>query len=235
MTATEHDNGERRGSARRSVLLWLVGFVVVFGGVSWVLTGVGRRSAPPTQSLQARVTPGPTPTPLNCSPNQLELVGAFNECANAVPDASSTCSVSGPVLEVVIRLIGRNPDAFFLYIEVNGSFTGPGRYDLPPWPHALGTKDEVPKLAVQQDGTSAFWRMVNGVPIQHYDTAALWQSVAGVLTVTGRDGRRVRCLPSSSCPRPITQRWGVPRSALMDRGLVPDSCRVSWQAWGNEE
>lgn len=189
MTGTERDNGERRGSDRRSVLLWLVGFVVVFGGVSWVLTGTGRHNAPPSQRHTASVTPGRTPTPLNCSSNQLELVGAFNECANAVPDAAATCSVSGPVLEAVVRLAGRNSDAFFLYIEVNGAFTGPGTYDLPPWPRALGTKGDVPKLAVQQDGTSAFWHLVNGVPVQQYDTAALWQSVAGVLTVTGRDGR----------------------------------------------
>jgi len=189
MTGTARDNGERRGSDRRSVLLWLAGFVVVVGGASWSLTGIGHHGAPPTQSHPAGITPGPTPTPLNCSSNQLELVGAFNECANPVADAAATCSVSGPVLEVVVRLAGQNTDAFFLYIEVNGGFTGPGRYDLLPWPHALGTNNDLPKLAVQQDGTSAFWRMVNGVPIQHYDTAALWQSVAGVLTVTGRDGR----------------------------------------------
>ena len=47
----------------------------------------------------------------------------------------------------------------------------------------------MPKLAVQQDGTSAFRRLVDGVPVEQYDTAALWQSVAGVLTVTGSDGR----------------------------------------------
>jgi hypothetical protein len=189
MTGTARDNGERRGSDRRSVLLWLAGFVVVIGGASWALTGIGHHSAPVTQSQSAGVTPGPTPTPLNCSSDQLELVGAFNECANPVPDASSTCSVAGPVLEAVVRLVGRNADAFFLYIEVNGDFTGRGTYDLPPWPHALGTNDNLPKLAVVQDGTSAFWHLINGVPVLQYDTAALWQSVAGVLTVTGSDGR----------------------------------------------
>jgi hypothetical protein len=189
MTGTARDSGERGGSARRSALVWLVGLVVVFGGVSWILTGIGRHDVPPIQSHRAGAAPGPTPTPLNCSLHQLELAGAFNECAGPVPDASSTCSVSGNVLEAVVRLAGQSSDAFFLYIEVKGAFVSPGTYDLPPWPHPLGTTGDVPKLAVQQDGTSVFRRLVHGVPVEQYDTAALWQSVAGVLTVTGSDGR----------------------------------------------
>jgi hypothetical protein len=31
--------------------------------------------------------------------------------------------------------------------------------------------------------------LVNGVPVQQYGTATFWQSVAGILTVTSRDGR----------------------------------------------
>jgi hypothetical protein len=177
-------------SSRPRALLLLAGFVVVFGGVSWFVTrGIGLHGAPPIHSHPATVTPGPTPTPLECPSTQLALVGAFNECAQTVRDATSTCSVSGHILEAVLRL-GGSPDAFLLYIEVNRTFAGPGTsYVLPPWPHAMGTTDDVPKVAVQQDGTSAFWQLVNGVPVQRYDTAALWQSVAGVLTVTGSDGR----------------------------------------------
>jgi hypothetical protein len=190
MTGTPPDNRERRGSDRRSVLLWLAGVVVVFGGISWLLTGIGRRGAPPTHSPPTAITPGPTPTPLDCPSNELALVGAFNECATAFADATSTCSVSGHILEMVLRLTGASPDAFFLYIEVNGAFAGPGAsYALPPWPHPLGTQGDVPKVAVQRDGTSAFWQLVGGVPVQRYDTDALWQSVAGILTVTGSDGR----------------------------------------------
>jgi hypothetical protein len=53
----------------------------------------------------------------------------------------------------------------------------------------MGTPGDVPKVAVQQDGTSAFWQLVDGAPVRRYDTDALWQSVAGILTVTGSDGR----------------------------------------------
>jgi hypothetical protein len=111
----------------------LAGLVVVFGGVSWFVTkGIGLHGAPPIHSHPATVTPGPTPTPLECPSTQLALVGAFNECAQTVRDATSTCSVSGHILEAVLRL-GGSPDAFLLYIEVNGAFAGPGTsYALPP-------------------------------------------------------------------------------------------------------
>jgi hypothetical protein len=42
---------------------------------------------------------------------------------------------------------------------------------------------------VQQDGTSAYSRSINGVSVQQYGTDLFWQSAAGVLVVTGRDGR----------------------------------------------
>lgn len=190
MTGTPPDSGEGRGSDRRSVLLWLAGFIAVVGGVSWLLTGIGRHGTPPAHSPPANVTPGPTPTPLDCPSDELALVGAFNECAKTVADVAATCSVSGHILEAVLRLTGTSPDAFFLYIEVNGAFAGPGAsYALPPWPHPLGTQGDVPKVAVQQDGTSAYWQLVGGVPVQRYDTDAWWQSVASILTVTGSDGR----------------------------------------------
>jgi hypothetical protein len=32
-------------------------------------------------------------------------------------------------------------------------------------------------------------QLVNGVPTRQYLTASFWQSVAGILTVTGADGR----------------------------------------------
>jgi hypothetical protein len=177
-------------SSRPGTLLWLAGLVVVFGGVSWFVTReMGVHGAPPIHSHPATITPGPTPTPLDCPSNQLALVGAFNECAQTVPDATSTCSVSGHILNAALRL-GGSPDAFLLYIEVNGAFAGPGSsYALPPWPHPMGTPGDVPKVAVQQDGTSAFWQLVDGAPVRRYDTDALWQSVAGILTVTGSDGR----------------------------------------------
>src|SRR5579864_2672428 len=96
-------------SSRLRALIWLAGFVMVFGGVSWFLTGgIGFQRTWPTQSDPANFTPGPTPTPVNCASNQLVLAGAFNECAEAAPDAqvadpvaTIACSVSGHTLDVV--------------------------------------------------------------------------------------------------------------------------------------
>jgi hypothetical protein len=177
--------GVSERTRRRSVLLWLAAFVIAVGGGSWLVTG-GPRGAPPTHSHPVTATAGPTPTPLDCASNELALVGAFNECAK--PGAALSCSVSGHVLDAVLGLAGTNGDAFLLYIEVYGDYAGPGPYDLPGWQFGLGTKD-LPKVAVQQDGTGAVSQLVNGVPTQQYLTASLWQSVAGVLTVTGGDGR----------------------------------------------
>jgi hypothetical protein len=181
--------------SRPKLLVGLAGFVVVFGVVAWLVTGrAGTHVLPlahnhPAPRASPAFTPGPTPTPLACPPNDLTLAGAFNECAKTAPDATITCSVSGHALKAVLRLGGPNPDAFLLYIEVNGTFDGPGPYALPPWPHAMGTKDDVPKVAVQQDGTSAFWQLVKGVPVQNYGTDDYWYSVAGILNVLGRNGR----------------------------------------------
>lgn len=164
--------GTSEPPSRSKLLLWLAAFVVVFAGVSWFVTGgIGPHAAPPTHSHPSTGAPGPTPTPVNCPSNELELVGVFNECATAAPDKTSTCSVTGDTLDAQLRLAGSN-QAFLLYIEVKGTYGGPGTHDLPPWPHGLGTKDDVPKVAVSE-----------------YVTGAFWQSVAGVLTVTGSDGR----------------------------------------------
>ena len=58
-----------------------------------------------------------------------------------------------------------------LNIEIDGFFAGAGKYDLPPWPHGMGVRDGVPKVEVEE-----------------YSTETIWQSVAGVLTITGSDG-----------------------------------------------
>jgi hypothetical protein len=152
-------------------LLWLAGFVVMFGTVSWLATGgIGTHVAPSVYSHPAILPPGATPTPLVCAPNQLGLTGVVSECATASPDKTSTCSVRGHVPDALLRLAGSN-QAFLLYIEVKGTYTGPGLYYLPKWQFGLGTND-VPKVAVRQ-----------------YTTGAFWQSVAGVLSVTGSNGR----------------------------------------------
>ena len=160
--------------SRSKLLAWLAGFVVVFGAVSWLVTsGIRPHVTPPQPTHLASITPRPTPTPLVCASNGLGLTGAINTCATAAPDKTSTCSVSvsGHVLDAVLRLAG-SQQVFLLYIELNaGFYTGPGTYNLPPWQFALG-KNDVPKVAVLQSTTGTFW-----------------ESVAGVVNVTGGDGR----------------------------------------------
>jgi hypothetical protein len=161
-------------SNRPKAIFWLAGFVVVFGALSLLVTkGTGLHHAPPIHSHPATFTPATTPTPLFCASNELALTGVFNECATAAPDKTSTCtvSVSGGVLSAVLRLASGD-QVFMLYIELNaGFYTGPGTYSLPPWQFGLG-KNDVPKVGLLQSVTGKFW-----------------ESVAGVVNVTGSDGR----------------------------------------------
>lgn len=162
-------------SHRPRALFWLAGFVVVFGGVSLFITKVtGLHDAPSVHSSHpATFAPPPTPMPLVCAANELGLTGVINECATAAPDKTSTCkvSVSGHVLEAVLRLAGGG-QVFLLYIEINaGFYTGPGNYNLPPWQFGLGTND-VPKVGFLDSSTGTFL-----------------ESVGGAVDVTGSDGR----------------------------------------------
>jgi hypothetical protein len=166
--------GKSGESTRPRVLFWLAGFVVVFGGLTLLVTKVsGLHDAPPTHTNPATFTPLPTPTPPVCASTELGLTGAINTCVTAAPDKTSTCTVSviGGVLSAVLRLASGD-QVYLLYIELNaGFYTGPGTYSLPPWQFRLGTND-VPKVAVLQSSTGTFW-----------------ESVDGVVNVTGGDGR----------------------------------------------
>jgi hypothetical protein len=167
----------------------LAGFVVAFGIVSWYVTGgTGPHSAPAPLGDLLTATPGPTPIPLECAANELELVGAFGECVAPLASPLAVCSASGHILEAVLLLGHGNSDAL-LYIEIDGPFHGAGTYDLGPWTHPLGTNNDPPKIALQQDGTSELLQRVNGVPVEQYGTDTFWQSVGGAVTVTGSDGR----------------------------------------------
>jgi hypothetical protein len=163
--------GTSEEPSRRKVLLWLAGFVVVLGAVSWLVTSsIASHDAPPTHGHPPTFTTAQTPTPLVCASSELELTGVINTCATAAPDKTSTCSVSGPVLDALLRLADRH-QVYLLYIEIKSFYTGPGTYYLPPWQFGLGTND-VPKVAVLESTTGTFW-----------------ESVAGVVTVTGGNGR----------------------------------------------
>jgi len=177
--------GTARQPSTTRTLFALAGFAIAVGAVSLLVSGgPGSRAAPPAPSP----SPGITSTPLDCAANELELVGAVDECVAPVPYSAEPCSASGHILDVTL-LVGGGSFTAFLYLEVNGPFVGPGTYTLAPWPHPLGTPNDLPKVAVQQDGTGAFKQLVHGVRVQHYDTDVMWQSVAGFLIVTGRDGR----------------------------------------------
>lgn len=168
----------------------LAGFVVAFGIVSWYVTGgTGPHATPSSPGPPSTATPGPTPIPLACAANELELVGAFSECLANVASPLAACSVSRHILEAVLLVAHGDTDAL-LYIEINGPFDGARTYDLGPWRHPLGTNNDPPKIALAQDGTSELLQRVNGIPVEQYGTDTFWQSIAGAVTVTGSDGRR---------------------------------------------
>jgi hypothetical protein len=128
------------------------------------------QGAPPTHSHPATFPPpGSTPV-VDCPSHELKVVGIYDECATAAPAKTSTCGVYGHMLDHVLRFTG-NHQAFALEIQIDGTYDGPGTYNLPSVsPYGLGTQDGVPKVAM-------------------FATGVFWQSVAGVLIVTGADGR----------------------------------------------
>lgn len=146
---------------RPKLLAWLAAFVVVFGTVSWLVTsGIGRHETPVTHSHPPpALAPGPTPTV--CASDQLQLVGSFNDCAS-IDSAASHCQVSSPAFNMLFKLRGSSQD-FLVYLIVDDGYSGAREY-------RLDTGDAQ-------------------VAVREYPMGALWQSVAGILTVTGSDGR----------------------------------------------
>jgi hypothetical protein len=144
--------------SRSKVLAWLAGFVVVFAAVSWIASGgIGRLSSPLAHSHSPTVTPGPTPPA--CRSEQLQIFGAFNDCADIT---SSFCGVSAPTLDDVFVLRGAKHD-FTLNIGTLGDYIGGGDYGL-------------------NNGAAE-------VDIRESTTNARWLSFTGVLVVTVNSGR----------------------------------------------
>ena len=144
--------------SRPKLLVWLGGFVVVFGVTAWLVTGgASVRVAPPSHSHP----PGVTAAPLDCLSSEMKLVGSFNDCAS-IDSASSNCKVSPPAFNTLFKLLGPSQD-FLLYLIVPDGYSGAGEYRL-------------------DTGAAE-------VDVREFATGALWQSVAGILTVTGSDGR----------------------------------------------
>jgi hypothetical protein len=162
--------GKSDQPSRSKLLLWLGGFVVMFAAVSWFVTGGIRfQGAPlPLGHNHPATFPLPGTTPVvDCPSHQLKVVGIYDECA-AAEAKSSSCGVYGHMLDQVLRFTG-NHQAFTLELQIDGAYDGPGTYELAP-SRPLGTSPAVPKVAM-------------------FATGVFWQSIDGVLTVTGSDGR----------------------------------------------
>jgi hypothetical protein len=157
---------------RSTSLVLLFAFVVALAAALLVVTGGVGRILPPTAHPSSAPSSSPTTVvaPV-CTSGELKLLGAFNDCAGTAPSTTSGCRVSGGMLDAYITLDGIKRD-YLLYVEVDGSYVGPGDYSLPPWPHSLGSNDGTAKVAIRD-----------------YQTGALWESNFGVLTVSGGDGR----------------------------------------------
>ena len=172
MSASD-DDLPPRPDRRKAILVISASVVVVALVLSLVNRGalnLSRHSTP----LRTTSSSTPSPTPVRgCQPNQLQLVGAFNSCADQAGSAAPACS-PGPAGEVFDGQ-GHLRDGnyrYILYLEVDGGYLGPGAYTLVPWPHqGLGERDGIAKVAVRE-----------------FASGTLWQSVAGSLTIEGDQG-----------------------------------------------
>jgi hypothetical protein len=145
------DTPEQRRRTR--VLIWLAGFVVVFAGTSWLVTGgVGRGVEP------AITTASATPILVECGPDQLQI-GAVDDCVSVPPSSVPSCEQGGGMFEALFTLQGAT-EQYRLYINLLSGYHGAGDY-------------------VVNSPAGAF------VYVRDYATGALWQSVGGILAVSG--------------------------------------------------
>jgi hypothetical protein len=143
---------------RSRVLVWLAGFVVAFAAVSFVVSGgVGRLLSQQPRSEVVALTPSSKP-PV-CRSDQLQIYGAFSDCADI---AKSFCDVLADTLDNVF-ILGGAAHEFTLNIGVAGGFLGTGTYVLS---NGGGEAD-----------------------IRDNTTNAYWLSTTGDLTVTADNGR----------------------------------------------
>lgn len=143
---------------RPRTFVWLAAFVVVFGAGSWLVTGGIRHNVSP--AYHSRALPDtPAPTPPVCGSNQLQIFGAFNECADV---ASSFCGVSSQTVDNVFVPHGTQ-HTFVVDIGIPGGFIGAGDY---------GLNAGAAEVDVRENVSNAFW-----------------QSITGVLTVTASNAR----------------------------------------------
>jgi hypothetical protein len=154
--------------SRYGTLLSLGAVVLVVGLASLIATGAIRRPPPQPRATPTVVaTPSPfpvlpippLPTPPSCTTDQLGLVGVFNDCA--VPATNGTAS----------------------YCSVSGS-------TLQHVLHLQGkTHGYLLYLTVAGYHGSGVTYVDASVLVREYVTGALWQSMSGIIRVTGVDGR----------------------------------------------
>ncbi len=137
------------------VLLVLAMVVVAVAGVSLLVTGAGRK--PPLD--RALLPVAATPTPLDCKPQQLSLVGSLNECAS-VDSSTGSCNVSSVGLIAIFNLTS-SAHQYELDMQVS-KFVGAGEYPMG-----------------EGNGEVEFYDA----------TGSTWAGVAGGLTVTDNEGR----------------------------------------------
>jgi hypothetical protein len=158
---------------RPKLLVWLGGFVVVFGVVAWLVTGGANRvppsshGHPPTFTLRSTPTPstsavGPRSVPLGCMLSQTQLIGAFSACTSIDRASRAVCEVSPHSFKGVFKLLGGS-HTFLLYLNIPVRYPEPGNYTL-------------------SNGGAE-------VDVREAATGGFWQSVSGVLTTTSLDGR----------------------------------------------
>ena len=169
MPAVDDDPPPRRGRGK-AILVISASVVVVALVLSLVNRGVLNlsRHSPPQRTTSSS---NPSPAPVRgCQPNQLQLVGAFNSCADEAGSAAPACSPgpAGEAFDGQGHLRDRNY-RYILYLEVDGGYLGPGTYSLAPWPHqGLGEHDGIAKVAVREFTSGAFWQSVAGsLTIEH--------------------------------------------------------------------
>jgi hypothetical protein len=135
--------------SRPRILLWLAAFVIVFGAASWLVTGGIRHNVLPAgHSGPLSITPGPAP-PV-CRSDQLQIFGAFNECADiALP---AFCGVSAQTLDNVFVLHGTK-HTFILDIGIPSGYLGAGDF---------GLNNGGAEVDIRENTSNAFWQSISG-------------------------------------------------------------------------
>jgi hypothetical protein len=134
--------------SRPRLLVWLGGFVVVFGVTAWLVTGgASVRVAPPSRSHP------PAQAPLDCLSSEIKLVGAFNECASIDHTSYTMCAVAPHAFSTTFKLLGPGHD-FLLYLNIyNNTYPEPGDYSL-----TTGSAE----VDIREYATGDFWQSVSG-------------------------------------------------------------------------